>query len=80
MCANRSEIFACHENCSARRNRARRGSEEPFVNPFDLQIDVHATLVPPEGAQLLEIASVGPSNELIALGGAMGNTWSRSIP
>ena len=38
-----------------------------LMNTFDLQLEVHATLVPPQDAQILEIASVGPSNELIAL-------------
>ena len=37
------------------------------MNRFDLQLAVHATLVPPQGAVLLEIASVGPSNKVIAL-------------
>ena len=37
------------------------------MNTFDVRLDVHATLVPPQGAMHLEIASVGPSNDLIAL-------------
>ena len=37
------------------------------MNTFDLQLGFHATLMPPEGAVLLEAASVGPSNEVIAL-------------